>query len=496
MKREVGIFMTRIATFLRPVPVTATAIAAATGAWLAWSPVAGADTTEPGSIADLVERTSPAVVTILSTQEADEGAAGMPEGSPFGPGSPFEEFFRRFGAPEGMPAPQPDRGERGIGVGSGFVIEDDGYIVTNNHVVGEAARVEVDPAGQQQVHARAGRPRPAHRPRGVEDRRRQAAALCPFGDSNAAQVGDWVIAVGNPFGLGGSVTTGIVSARGRDIHAGQFDDFLQIDAPINRGNSGGPTFNLSGEVIGINTAIYSPNGGSVGIGFAVPSNVAKVVATSSRPAARSAAAGSAYHPGGDAGDRHGDRPRRPARRARRRRGRGRPLGRQARDRRRDPLASTANASSSSRELPKLVAAVAPDADVKVEVLRQGKPETVTMQLGRFDDERQAALDAGDQPDAGKASEKLGATLATVTPAAREQLGLADDATGVVITSLDGKGLAADAGLAVGDVILAGRHRGGDHPTRRRRRDRAATTDAVLLQIERQGAKIFVGVRLA
>ena len=118
--------------------------------------------------------------------------------------------------------------------------------------------------------------------------------MSAFGDSNAAQIGDWVIAVGNPFGLGGTVTTGIISARGRDIHAGQFDDFLQIDAPINRGNSGGPTFNLNGEVIGINTAIYSPNGGSVGIGFAVPSNVAKTVVDAARGARQGrAAAGSA-----------------------------------------------------------------------------------------------------------------------------------------------------------------------------------------------------------
>jgi len=115
-----------------------------------------------------------------------------------------------------------------------------------------------------------------------------------FGDSSAAQVGDWVMAVGNPFGLGGTVTPGIISARGRDIHSGPFDDFLQIDAPINRGNSGGPTFNLEGEVIGINTAIYSPNGGSVGIGFAVPSNVAKAVATQLKEHGRSAAAGLEY----------------------------------------------------------------------------------------------------------------------------------------------------------------------------------------------------------
>ena len=266
--------MTRIATFLRPVPVTATAIAAATGAWLAWSPVAGADTTEPGTVADLVERTSPAVVTILSTQEAPDEIAGMPEGSPFGSGSPFEEFLRRFGMPEAMPSPQP--GPRGIGVGSGFVIEDDGYIVTNNHVVDNAETVKVRLADEREFDAEVIGTDPQTDLALIKIDATGLPELT-LGDSDALRVGEDVIAVGNPFGLGGTVTRGIVSAMARDINAGPYVDFIQTDAAINRGNSGGPLLNLEGEVIGVNSAIYSPNGGSVGVGFAVPSNTVETV---------------------------------------------------------------------------------------------------------------------------------------------------------------------------------------------------------------------------
>ena len=150
-----------------------------------------------------------------------------------------------------------------------------GHVVTNNHVVGDAGKVEVTLQDGSKYPAKIIGRDPKTDLAVLKINADKPLPYVQFGDSSAAQVGDWVMAVGNPFGLGGTVTTGIISARGRDIHSGPFDDFLQIDAPINRGNSGGPTFNLEGQVIGINTAIYSPNGGSVGIGFAVPSNVAK-----------------------------------------------------------------------------------------------------------------------------------------------------------------------------------------------------------------------------
>jgi serine protease Do len=234
------------------------------------------------SLSPLVEMVSPAVVNVSVVMGAEQIAESSENEAPGFPQSPFDEFLRRFfeqqGIPESPTRPRP-RGREGQAVaqGSGFVIDPDGRIVTNNHVVGNAEKVTIVFQDNSKQPAQVvGR-----------DEKTDIALLkietdkpLPFvawGDSDATKVGDWVVAVGNPFGLGGTVTAGIVSALGRNIEAGPYDDFLQIDAPINRGNSGGPTFNLNGQVIGINTAIYSPTGGSVGIGFAVPSNLAKNV---------------------------------------------------------------------------------------------------------------------------------------------------------------------------------------------------------------------------
>ena len=279
--------MTRLATFLHPVPVTATAtaLAAVSAAWITWTPVAMADTEAPNAVADLVERVSPAVVTVLSTQD-DRASNDEQDGpSPFGPGSPFDEFLRRFGIPGGPNGPfgqnGPNGGQQqerphGVALGSGFVIEGDGLIVTNNHVVDHAESVKVRLSDDREFDAKV---------MGT-DQQTDLALLkidakdlpeLKLGDSDAVRVGEDVIAVGNPFGLGGTVTRGIVSAMARDIDAGPYVDFIQTDAAINRGNSGGPLLNLEGEVIGVNSAIYSPNGGSVGVGFAIPSNTVKTV---------------------------------------------------------------------------------------------------------------------------------------------------------------------------------------------------------------------------
>ena len=205
--------------------------------------------------------------------------------SPGFPNSPFDEFLRRFFEQQNPGGqrhlfPQMPGGEaKRIALGSGFIVDPSGYVVTNNHVIGDAGKVEVTLQDNSKYTAKIVGRDPKTDIAVLKIKADKQLPYVTFGDSSAAQVGDWVMAVGNPFGLGGTVTTGIVSARGRDIHSGPFDDFLQIDAPINRGNSGGPTFNLEGEVVGINTAIYSPNGGSVGIGFAVPSNAAKTIVT-------------------------------------------------------------------------------------------------------------------------------------------------------------------------------------------------------------------------
>ncbi len=240
----------------------------------------------PDGFADLADKLLPSVVNISTTQtvkpekQHERSTPGRPQ---FPPGSPFEEFFKDFfnhdtpqsGKPEAKP-------RKATSLGSGFVIDATGYIVTNNHVIADADEITVILSDDTNLKAEViGR-----------DTKTDVAVLkvktdkplvgVTWGDSDKARVGDWVLAIGNPFGLGGSVTAGILSARQRDINSGPYDDFLQTDASINRGNSGGPMFNMDGEVIGINTAIYSPSGGSIGIGFAIPSNLAKAVVGESR----------------------------------------------------------------------------------------------------------------------------------------------------------------------------------------------------------------------
>jgi serine protease Do len=496
--------MTRLATFLKPAPVATTAVAAVTGAWLAWSPVAGADT-QPGEIADLVARTSPAVVTVLATQEAQQAQAdGMPDGFPFGPGSPFDEFLRRFGIPEGPMGPMgpqggpqgPQQGHpEGVALGSGFVIDHDGYIVTNNHVVDHADSVKVRLSDDREFDAKV-----------IGTDQQTDLALIkvdagnlpelPLGDSDKVRVGEDVIAVGNPFGLGGTVTRGIVSAMARDINAGPYVDFIQTDAAINRGNSGGPLLNLNGEVIGVNSAIYSPNGGSVGVGFAIPSNTVKTVVAQLRSSGAvergwlgvsiqtvtpeiAAALGLDDPHGALVADVVADGP---------------SAGKlQTGD---VILTFDGKRVESSRELPKLVAAVAPNADVKIDVLRQGENKTVEYKLGRFEDQQVASAEQSPSDQNEAASDKLGATLAPITPEARAQLELDDSVDGVVVTSLENNGLAADAGIEVGDVIMTVNNAPVKSPADVDNAIKDTKTNAVLLQIARHGAKIFVGVRLA
>lgn len=241
-----------------------------------------ADTTKPAvvmvpaSFADLAEKLSPAVVNISSTHKSIV-PQDFPEMPQFPDGSPFEDFFEEFMERRGggMPATPASS------LGSGFIIDaKNGYIITNNHVIRDAADVHVTFVDDITVEAKVV---------GVDEKTDLAVLKVDvenlnltdvsFGDSDALRVGDWLLAIGNPFGLGGSVTTGILSARARDIQSGPYDDFLQTDASINRGNSGGPLFNMAGKVIGINTAIFSPTGGSVGIGFAIPSDLARPVIT-------------------------------------------------------------------------------------------------------------------------------------------------------------------------------------------------------------------------
>src|ERR1700753_2078262 len=221
---------------------------------------------QPVGFADIVERVKPSVISVKVNIEEKQSSKDDDD-SPFPPGSPMERFFRRFGGPDMPPGLQHGVPHGHItGQGSGFIISDDGYAVTNNHVVDGADKVEVTADDGKTYKAKVI----------GTDQRTDLALIKVEGGSNFSfaklsdtkpRIGDWVLAVGNPFGLGGTVTAGIVSASGRDIGNGPYDDFIQIDAPVNKGNSGGPAFNTNGEVIGVNTAIYSPSGGSVGIAF-------------------------------------------------------------------------------------------------------------------------------------------------------------------------------------------------------------------------------------
>ena len=228
----------------------------------------------PESFADLVAKLLPSVVNI-STSQVVKGRKGPtgPERPRFPPGSPFEDFFREFFERQQRDTPE----QRATSLGSGFIIDAGGLIVTNNHVIAEADEITVTFADDSKLKAKVVGRDPKTDLALLQVKPTKPLPAVHFGDSGRTLVGDWVVAIGNPFGLGGTVTAGIVSARNRDINSGPYDDFIQTDASINRGNSGGPMFNLKGEVIGVNTAIFSPSGGSVGIGFAVPSNLARPI---------------------------------------------------------------------------------------------------------------------------------------------------------------------------------------------------------------------------
>jgi len=466
---------------------------------IVWSPVAQAGTA-PGAIADLVEQVNPAVVTVLATPEKTADAADRMS-SPRGPASPFEEFFRQFGAPRGMPFPgapdeAPDnapRGHGGVSLGSGFVIGADGYIVTNNHVVEDSGKVTVRFADDREFEAEVVGTDPQTDLALLRIDGEDLPSLA-LGDSDEIRVGEDVIAVGNPFGLGGTVTRGIVSAVSRDIQAGPYLDFIQTDAAINRGNSGGPLLNLEGEVIGVNSAIYSPNGGSVGVGFAIPSNLVKTVVAQLREegSVQRGWLGVSIQPVTPAI--------------------ARAVGLEGDDG--AIVASVVEGSpaegklesgdvilsfdgkpiATMRDLPKLVAAARPGANAELKVMRDGQEREVTLELGRLDADRLAMAQGGDQ-DA-ESAERLGATLSPLTPELRDELGVSPDVDGVVVTSLDADGRAAEAGLRVGDVIVSIGGKAVTAPAQVARAIEDATADAVLLKVTRGPAQLFVGVPLA
>jgi serine protease Do len=446
----------------------------------------------PEGFADLAEKSLPAVVNISTTQTLSSDSQGQD----------LDELFRQFlDRQQGGEAPKP---RRATSLGSGFIIDASGFVVTNNHVIENADEITVITHDNEEFKAKL---------IGTDEKtdlallKIEAGKPLPFvnwGNSDQTRIGDWVLAIGNPFGLGGSVTAGIVSARQRDINAGPYDDFLQTDASINRGNSGGPMFNMDGEVVGINSAIYSPSGGSVGIGFAIPSNLAKPIIDQIRefghprrgwigvriqsvspdlaeglklPNAKGALIASVT-PGGPAeaaGIKQGD----------------------------VVLKFDGRDVTEMRGLPRIVAETPVAKSVDVVVWRKGKEVNLSAKVGEYpENEDQASVEpTSQQPapeDEGSKIESLGIDLATLDQKGRDKYGLSGDAEGVLVTDVDQDGPAAEKDLRAGDVIVEVDQKAVKSPGDVRDRVKAAQDNGyrvVTLLVNRKGDFQWVAVKI-
>jgi serine protease Do len=456
----------------------------------------------PVGFADIVERVKPSVISVkINISEKlgkDDGANS--DDSPFQPGSPMERFFRRFGGPDGMPQGRGGpRGGRGAvtGQGSGFFISPDGYAVTNNHVVDGADKVEVTTDEGKTYTAKVI----------GTDARTDVALIKVEGNSNfpfaklsdgKPRIGDWVLAVGNPFGLGGTVTAGIVSASGRDIGNGPYDDFIQIDAPVNKGNSGGPAFNTEGEVMGVNTAIYSPSGGSVGIAFSIPASTVKnvIAQLKDKGSVSRGWIGVQIQPvTADIADSLGLKKAEGALVAEpQANGPAAKAGIESGD-----VITAVNGETvkDARELARTIGALAPGNAVKLNVLHKGQDKVINLTLGQLPNTVEAKAD-NDNSDKGGATRgtdvpKLGLTLAPANSVA----GAGKD--GVVVTEVDPKSAAAERGFKEGDVILEVAGKSVTNAGDVREAINAARTDnknSVLMRVKSGGSSRFVAVPLA
>ncbi len=403
----------------------------------------------PVGFADIVEKVKPAVISVrVKIDRPSQPGLSEDDELPFPPGSPFERFFKRFGMPGSPGSP---RGHEVItGQGSGFFITRDGYAVTNNHVVQNAENVQVTTDDGKSYTAKVI----------GTDPRTDLALIKVDGDNfpfvklaeSSPRVGDWVLAVGNPFGLGGTVTAGIVSARGRDIGAGPYDDFIQIDAPVNKGNSGGPTFDVDGNVIGVNTAIFSPSGGSVGIAFAIPADTVKTVVAQLRDkgsVTRGWIGVQIQTVTPDIADSLGLK---------------QATGALVSEPQKDSPAAKAGIASGDvitslddapvhdpRELARKIGTMAPGTSVKLGLMHNGQSKTVTLTLGTLPNDKQAANEQQNQREQREAPDSempnLGLTLA---PGSKVS---GSGGNGVVVTGINAGGVAAEHGLQVGDIIL-------------------------------------------
>ncbi|MBR0651399.1 DegQ family serine endoprotease [Roseomonas terrae] len=466
----------------------------------------------PETFAPLARQLLPAVVNISTTQavQARPGRPDAPEMPQAPPGSPFEEFFRDFfnrnrpgqeGAPQQPQRPQ----RRGQSLGSGFIVDAQaGIVVTNNHVIDGADEINVILQDNTTIKAELLGTDPRTDIAVLRIRTEHPLTAVTFGNSDEAQVGDWVLAIGNPFGLGGSVTAGIVSARGRDIRQGLYDDFIQTDAAINRGNSGGPLFNMAGQVVGINTAIYSPSGGSIGIGFAIPANLAQRIVAQLRDGGRvrrgwlgvniqqvtDEIAEALRLPGGARG----------ALVARAQDG-GPAAGGGIRSG--DVILRFNNIDvREMRTLPRIVADTTVGEQVPVVIWRDGKEETVTITLGELPaDQAQAgggAPPAPPQPDRPVELSGLGMLVAPITDELRQRFNLRAEQRGVVIVEVAPGSPAAERELRPGDVIVEVQQERVTTPAEvqeRIGRLRQQNRGVALLGVEGAGGQRFVPLRL-
>jgi serine protease Do len=457
----------------------------------------------PVGFADIVERVKPSVISVKVNinEKVAKDDSGNSDDSPFQPGSPMERFFRRFGGPDGLP-PGLKGGPRGggraiTGQGSGFFISPDGYAVTNNHVVDGADKVEVTADDGKTYTAKVI----------GTDPRTDIALIKVEGGSNfpfaklsdsKPRIGDWVLAVGNPFGLGGTVTAGIVSASGRDIGNGPYDDFIQIDAPVNKGNSGGPAFNTEGEVMGVNTAIYSPSGGSVGIAFSIPASTVKNVVAQLKDKGTVSRGwiGVQIQPvTADIADSLGLKKAEGALVAEpQANGPAAKAGIESGD-----VITAVNGEpvKDARELARTIGGLPPGNAVKLNVLHKGQDKVVNLTLGQLPNTIEAKADT-DNSDKGGATRgtdvpKLGLTVAPANSVA----GAGKD--GVVVTEVDPKSAAAERGFKEGDVILevAGKTVASAGDVRDAiSAARNDSKNSVLMRVKSGGSSRFVALPLA
>jgi serine protease Do len=452
----------------------------------------------PIGFADIVERVKPSVISVKVNikEKAASNDDGDDSASPFQPGSPMERFFRRFGGPDGFPGQKGGRGRVVQGQGSGFFISADGFAVTNNHVVDGADKVEVTTDDGKTYSAKV---------IGTDQRtdlaliKVEGSSSFPFAKlaDGKPRIGDWVLAVGNPFGLGGTVTAGIVSASGRDIGNGPYDDFIQIDAPVNKGNSGGPAFNTDGEVMGVNTAIYSPSGGSVGIAFSIPASTVKSVVAQLKDKGSVSRGwiGVQIQPvTSDIADSLGMKKAEGALVAEpQANGPAAKAGIESGD-----VITSVNGESvkDARELARTIGGLAPGATVKLNVLHKGQDKVVNLTLGQLPNTVEAKADTdNDSKSASKGTDvpKLGMTVAPANSVA----GAGKD--GVVVTEVDPKSAAAERGFKEGDVILEVGGKSVSTAGDVRDAINTARTDnknSVLMRVKSGGQSRFVAVPLA